>query len=35
MARLDEIAAQVPFRPFDEPASLPFGRTYRGPGAMR
>jgi aryl-alcohol dehydrogenase-like predicted oxidoreductase len=35
LARLDEISAQVPFRPFDEPAGLPFGRTYHGPGAMR
>jgi aryl-alcohol dehydrogenase-like predicted oxidoreductase len=30
--RLDEIAAMVPFRPFEEPFGLPFGRTYRGPG---
>ncbi|HZO89583.1 MAG TPA: aldo/keto reductase [Chthonomonadaceae bacterium] len=35
LARLDEIAALVPFRPFDEPAGLPFGRDYRGPGPMR
>ena len=35
IARLDEIAAMVPFRPFDEPASLPFGRAYHGPGKMR
>lgn len=33
--RLDEIAAQVPFRPFDEPAGLPLGRSWRGPGQMR
>lgn len=30
MARLDEIAAMVPFRPHDEPFALPFGRTYAG-----
>lgn len=30
--RLDEIAAMVPFRPFEEPFGLPFGRDYRGPG---
>jgi aryl-alcohol dehydrogenase-like predicted oxidoreductase len=35
LTRLDEIAAMVPFRPFDEPASLPFGRKYTGPGPMR
>jgi len=35
LRRLDEIAALVPFRPFDEPAGLPFGRDYRGPGMMR
>jgi aryl-alcohol dehydrogenase-like predicted oxidoreductase len=34
-ARLDEIAAMVPFRPFEEPAVLPFGRTHRGPGHVR
>jgi aryl-alcohol dehydrogenase-like predicted oxidoreductase len=32
LARLDEIAAKVPFRPFDEPFGLPFGRPYKGPG---
>jgi aryl-alcohol dehydrogenase-like predicted oxidoreductase len=32
LQRLDEIAAMVPFRPFDEPFGLPFGRTWRGPG---
>ena len=32
LRRLDEIAAMVPFRPFDEPFGLPFGREYRGPG---
>ena len=30
--RLDDIAAMVPFRPFEEPFGLPFGRNYRGPG---
>jgi aryl-alcohol dehydrogenase-like predicted oxidoreductase len=30
--RLAEIAAMVPFRPFEEPFGLPFGREYRGPG---
>lgn len=35
IARLDEISAMVPFRPFDEPAGLPFGRQYAGPGKMR
>lgn len=35
LARLDEIAAKVPFRPFDEPAGLPLGTSYRGPGMMR
>lgn len=36
LSRLDEIAAQVPFRPFDEPAGLPFWRNnYKGAGAMR
>jgi len=32
LRRLDEIAAMVPFRPFDEPFGLPFGRPYKGPG---
>jgi aryl-alcohol dehydrogenase-like predicted oxidoreductase len=32
LARFDEIAALVPFRPFEEPFGLPFGREYRGPG---
>jgi aryl-alcohol dehydrogenase-like predicted oxidoreductase len=32
LARIDEIAAEVPFRPFEEPFGLPFGREYRGPG---
>lgn len=30
--RLQEIADMVPFRPFEEPFGLPFGREYRGPG---
>ena len=33
MARLNEIAAMVPFRPFEEPFLPPFGRGYRGPGS--
>lgn len=32
LARLDAIAAMVPFHPFEEPFVLPFGRPYRGPG---
>lgn len=32
LARLEEIARMVPFRPFEEPFGLPFGRDYRGPG---
>ncbi|MEZ4737090.1 MAG: aldo/keto reductase [Caldilineaceae bacterium] len=33
LARLQEIAAMVPFRPFEEPFSMPFGRPARvGPG---
>jgi aryl-alcohol dehydrogenase-like predicted oxidoreductase len=35
LARLNAIAAQVPFRPFEEPFGLPFGRSYRGPGMAR
>jgi aryl-alcohol dehydrogenase-like predicted oxidoreductase len=36
LARLDEIAAMVPFRPFEEPFVLPFGRPGRaGPGPAR
>jgi len=35
LARLNEIAAMVPFRPTDEPATLPLGRPdYRGPGSL-
>ncbi|MBW3622396.1 MAG: aldo/keto reductase [Armatimonadetes bacterium] len=32
LQRIDEIARMVPFRPFEEPFGLPFGRAYRGPG---
>lgn len=33
LARIQEIAAMVPFRPFEEPFSLPFGKPARvGPG---
>jgi aryl-alcohol dehydrogenase-like predicted oxidoreductase len=32
LERLQEIADMVPFRPFEEPFGLPFGRDYRGPG---
>ena len=32
MKRLQEIADLVPFRPFEEPFGLPFGRKHRGPG---
>ena len=32
LQRLDEIAAMVPFRPYEEPFGLPFGREYHGPG---
>jgi aryl-alcohol dehydrogenase-like predicted oxidoreductase len=35
MRRIDEIAAMVPFRPFEEPFGLPFGRAYYGPGWAR
>ncbi len=31
LQRLGEIAALVPFRPFEEPFGMPFGRAYRGP----
>ncbi len=30
--RLNEIAAMVPFRPFEEPFGPPFMREYKGPG---
>lgn len=32
LSRLDEIAAMVPHRPWEEPMILPFGRSYVGPG---
>jgi aryl-alcohol dehydrogenase-like predicted oxidoreductase len=32
LRRLDEIAAMVTFRPFEEPFTLPFERPYAGPG---
>ncbi len=32
LKRLDEIAALVPFRPYEEPFGLPFGGSYKGPG---
>ena len=35
LARLQEIADMVPFRPWEEPFGLPFGRAYRGPGPAR
>ena len=30
--RIQEIADRVPFRPFEEPFILPFGKDYRAPG---
>jgi aryl-alcohol dehydrogenase-like predicted oxidoreductase len=35
LARLNDIAAMVPFRPFEEPMQLPFERAYKGPGHAR
>jgi aryl-alcohol dehydrogenase-like predicted oxidoreductase len=35
LKRLDDIAAMVPFRPFEEPFGLPFGRPCKGPGMAR
>jgi aryl-alcohol dehydrogenase-like predicted oxidoreductase len=32
LAELDRIAALVPYRPFEEPMILPFGKAYHGPG---
>ena len=32
LKRLNEIAAMLPFRPFEEPFGLPFTRDYWGPG---
>ena len=33
LARLQTIADMVPFRPYEEPFALPFGRAYAGTGA--
>ena len=35
LAEIQEIAAMVPFRPFEEPFGLPFNRSYKGPGMAR
>ena len=35
LKRLNEIAAMVPFRPFEEPFGLPFTRDYWGPATAR
>ena len=35
LKRLQEIADMVPFRPFEEPHSLAFGRKWSGPGHAR
>jgi aryl-alcohol dehydrogenase-like predicted oxidoreductase len=36
LARIQQVAALVPFRPFEEPFGLPFGRPERqGPGVAR
>ena len=32
LAKLSKIAAMVPYRPFEEPFVMPFGREYYGPG---
>jgi aryl-alcohol dehydrogenase-like predicted oxidoreductase len=32
LKRVNEIAAMVPFRPFEEPFGLPFTGNYKGPG---
>jgi aryl-alcohol dehydrogenase-like predicted oxidoreductase len=32
---IHEIAEMIPFRPFEEPFSLPFAREYKGPGQAR
>lgn len=31
-SRLDEIAAMLPYRPYEEPMILPLGKNYQGPG---
>ena len=35
MKRLDEIAAMLPYRPYEEPFGLPIVHEYRGPGMAR
>lgn len=35
MARLEDIGAMVPFRPFGEPFGCAFGRDYRGPASAQ
>jgi aryl-alcohol dehydrogenase-like predicted oxidoreductase len=35
LQEIQDIASLVPFRPFEEPFSLPFKREYKGPGAAR
>lgn len=35
LSELKKIADMVPFRPFEEPFGLPFGRKYFGPGIAR
>lgn len=32
LSRLDEIAAMLPHRPYEEPMILPLGKAYQGPG---
>ncbi len=32
LEQLQQVADLVPFRPFEEPFGLPFGRAYKGPG---
>jgi aryl-alcohol dehydrogenase-like predicted oxidoreductase len=32
LRELERIAAMVPYRPFEEPLILPFGKAYNGPG---
>jgi aryl-alcohol dehydrogenase-like predicted oxidoreductase len=32
LEEIQAIAAMVPYRPFEEPFSMPFGRAYKGPG---
>ncbi|MCW5706893.1 aldo/keto reductase [Shinella sp.] len=35
LKQLDDIAAMVPFRPYDEPTVLPFSGSYLGPAELR